>query len=155
MIIQLQRYLNIVYHLMCSMFWLWLYHTIRQILPHIFVCVRWPVIKTETCRTLDNKHCPICVPLTFIFIYLQFHSLHLDFPFGKLCPWEQSPPKQHPVTGIRVRHDIPLYHIPLKHRDAYVSDTPLLPTIQSDLHLASSATRGCRDVCMRLTTDNT
>jgi len=58
------------------------------------------------------------------------------------------------VTEIRVRRDIPLYHILLKHRDAYVTDTPLLPRIQSDLHLASSASRDCRDVCMRLTTDN-
>lgn len=108
------------------------------------------MIKAETCHTLDR---PICVRLKVLLIYLQFHSLHLDLPFGELRIWEHSPLKQHPVTGIRVTHDIQLYHILLQHGDAYVTDTPLLPRIHSDLHLASSVSQDCSDVCTRLTTD--
>jgi hypothetical protein len=64
------------------------------------------MIKAETCGTLDNKHRPMCTIANIN--YLQFHSLHLDFPFGEMRIWEYSPLKQHPVTEIRITRDIPL-----------------------------------------------
>jgi hypothetical protein len=59
---------------------------IYVLLYHIFLsAIWWLMIKAETCRTLDYKHCPICVRLTVILIFLQFH------PHSANCASENTP----------------------------------------------------------------
>ena len=137
---------------------LWYVKQINVCVPfwHIFVCAWYRVIiKIETCNTQDNKHCPNTVMLDDLIDLsaVQFNSLHSDFLFGKLPPWEYHTLNQHPVTDISVTHDIPLYHTHSYSMAMHVTDMSLLPSIQSDLHLASAASPDCRDARTRVMTD--